>query len=247
MSNIVDFDKEILEFKSLFNELEKAIKKRCESFGVKEDFYKNSINKLKENNDPIIRKFYYSFIEVGEIRNFVIHNNTKKYSSPICPSPDYKNIIKDLTKELKEPKKIINSKMCIKIDKIYTRSLNDNLEETIKEMIKNMYTHIPIIKEGKVIGVFSENTLLDIINKNGGIITDKNTKIGDYSNEIKITNHSLEVFPFISKDTTIYEVENIFENYFKDNKRTGCVFVTNSGKENEKILGMLTAWDVLGE
>ena len=59
-------------------------------------------------------------------------------------------------------------------------------------------------------------------------------------------NHTTEEFMFISRNKNIYDVEDIFKNYFQRKKRLGCVFITEHGKSNENILGMLTAWDILG-
>ena len=136
--------------------------------------------------------------------------------------------------------------MCIKKSEIYYKTLQDNVGSTIKDMVEKVYTHIPIIEDNVLIGVFSESTLLDIVNKNEGIIVDENTKFEEIEEFLKIKNHTSEEFIFISKDKNIYDIEEIFKDYFSRKKRIGCVYITENGKQSERILGMLTAWDVLG-
>ena len=129
---------------------------------------------------------------------------------------------------------------------MYCKALNDNIDSTIKDMIEKVYTHIPIIENNILIGVFSESTLLDIINSDKGIIVDKNTKFKEIEEFLKIENHTAEEFIFISRNKNIYDIEEIFKNYFSRKKRIGCIYITENGKSNEKILGMTTAWDILG-
>ncbi len=75
---------------------------------------------------------------------------------------------------------------------------------------------------------------------------DENTVFSYIQNSLRIENHSMEDFVFISKNRTIYDVEELFKNYFSQNKRLGCIYITEHGKKNKEIRGMLTAWDVLG-
>ena len=39
-----------------------------------------------------------------------------------------------------------------------------SIYDTIKEMTKKLYTHVQILENEKLVGIFSENTLLDIVN-----------------------------------------------------------------------------------
>ena len=38
----------------------------------------------------------------------------------------------------------------------------------------------------------------------------------------------------------------MFEEELRDNKRLSVIFITEAGKTTEKILGMITAWDIAG-
>ena len=38
----------------------------------------------------------------------------------------------------------------------------------------------------------------------------------------------------------------MFQNGLKDQKRISVVFITETGKSSEKILGLVTAWDIAG-
>ena len=43
------------------------------------------------------------------------------------------------------------------------------------------------------------------------------------------------------------EDKDIFEKTYSGGKRLAMVFVTSNGKENGKLLGTISPWDVLGK
>jgi hypothetical protein len=79
------------------------------------------------------------------------------------------------------------------------------------------------------------------------VIVDDSLIIGDIQKYIDIDNHFNERFIFVKRDDLLSEIEELFVNSYKqsDHKYIGCAFVTHNGKPTEKILGIITIWDVL--
>ena len=48
----------------------------------------------------------------------------------------------------------------------------------------------------------------------------------------------------MSKEALLDEIEEVFAEGRKNKERIGLVFVTHSGKPTEKLLGIISAWDV---
>ena len=71
--------------------------------------------------------------------------------------------------------------------------------------------------------------------------------IKDFIKFCQLTNHQDIEYKFISKYETIKNVELMFKKSFKQNKRIETMFVTEKGDKSEKILGMLTHWDLNNE
>jgi hypothetical protein len=83
-----------------------------------------------------------------------------------------------------------------------------------------------------------------VIEKDG--ICAVETRVSELKQYIENTN---DEFVFMSRETDIYQIKEEFEKAIgkkKGNipKRLGVIFITNSGKKTEKILGLITAWDV---
>lgn len=57
----------------------------------------------------------------------------------------------------------------------------------------------------------------------------------------------MENYEFVSKDATYITVRKKFEHVKGKNKRVSVIFITETGSPEERLLGMLTPWDVLGE
>ncbi len=251
MSNINkdEFKNETDKFIDLYKELEYLIKQECNKIGIEAketDSLNYLINKLSKKNN-LIKKHKEDLNFIRKVRNINWHEKDKEYRYVACPSPTTTNTLQNIINEIKNPPFVVNSKMMIKKKDIFYKTINSSIFETIKTMSEKLYTHVPIFDGDNLVGIFSENTLLDIVRLNKRMILDENTNFSTIRDALKIENHSMETFIFISKNKNIYDVENLFKNYFSMHKRIGCVFVTANGKKEENILGMLTAWDVLGQ
>ncbi len=245
--NIVNFTEEGNKLVELFKELEEVIRKKCGLVGIKTDNVSidSQIKELSKKNS-VVRRYQDDLLIIKQVRNINTHQRNDKYGYVVCPNPDMNIKLKSIIDEINNPPTIYNSNMCIKKQYMYCKTINDTVESTIKDMVDKTYTHVPILENGIIKGVFSESSLLDIVDTESGIIIDKNTKFADILEYLKLENHSTEEFIFISRNKNIYDVEDIFKDYFIRKKRVGCVYITESGKADESILGMLTAWDVLG-
>ncbi|WP_326908696.1 CBS domain-containing protein [Sedimentibacter sp. MB31-C6] len=68
----------------------------------------------------------------------------------------------------------------IHANNIYKTSLNSNALEVIQEMNKNTYTHVLVLEDGKIIGVFSENTVFSFFAHKEDVILEKEALIREF-------------------------------------------------------------------
>ncbi len=180
----------------------------------------------------------------AEVRNLCLHENKINGKDIVEPSVHLYNELKKIIDEIENPKKIYE--IAVKINDVYSKSMKDNIKEAIEVMKSKKYTHIPIINDGVCIGVFSEKTLFDYLAENEIVEVDKNTifeKIEDYLSFEK----SEGIVRFAKKDMTVEELIKIFKDDFVNGQRLECIFITQNGKDTEKLLGLLTIWDILGK
>ena len=67
----------------------------------------------------------------------------------------------------------------------------------------------------------------------------------DYAKYLPIEMHENEAFGFIGCDEDIEKAKSLFKRTKANKKRIVMLFVTKSGLRDERVLGILTPWDVL--
>ena len=128
---------------------------------------------------------------------------------------------------------------------VFSGLLNDTIASVVETMLKNVYSHVPVLDaEGKVVGVFSESTMLEM-NK-AGIKDDGKTTLNAVAEFLPCNRHVAEVFRFIPKNDSVAHIRRLCAEALQRHERIGMFFVTENGKSDELLLGILTVWDVAG-
>lgn len=230
------------EFLQLYKQLE---------FDGRINFFPDS----KENDNIIgrlinttqLKKYKESLDYCRVVRNFLTHNPKVNGVYPIVPSEEMLSLLKKCIRIVNNPPKAID--FGIKLDTLYTAKPDDRLSDVLETMNKFSYNHVPIIEEDKLIGVLSHNTFFSYIYNERALSITNDTLIREFDKYIKLDEHLNEYFEFVSKDAMLLEIEELFKyNYrSKRSKILAAVFFTQDGKRTQKILGMITPWDILGE
>ena len=227
------------EFKALYATLETKIRKKYNLYDMRE----SPIYFLAGTKD-----FYKTGEELylcADIRNHFAHNPpNEKYRIEI-PDACF-DLLKDTIEKVDRILGVMD--IAIKRRNISYCTLEDSVRKAMVNMEEKHYTHIPILKNDVVFGVFSENTLLSYLIDDEVIGIDSETKFSDplLMRYLPIEKHRSEKFDFISKDAYLPEINKKFEQAFSVNDRLGLLFVTENGLKTEKMLGIITAWDIAG-
>ena len=228
-----------------------------EKVGILETLLRNNFFKGDEKIDFATmlvqlksKKFFARFYEpitiARKIRNILTHDKSKEYKSILAVSDEIMNSVDSLIKLIEQPIKAIDSSITVKANNIFSQNIDDRIYDAIKVMNEKIYTHIPIYEGKDLIGIFSENVFFNIMLKEEEILLDKDVTFAAIKQYLDVENHTGEEFLFVDRNKSIFEIEEYFENYFARNERLAVVYITNSGKKTEQILGMITPWDVLG-
>lgn len=233
-------------FLKIYNELDDFMRKKLNK--VDEEFpseHNKLIVALFEKN-KIYKKDKNSLISFARLRNAIVHNPKEKGIEAIAEPHD--NVLaeyKKISNKIQNPPKALDT-IAIKKDYIFKIEMEDRLLDVVKNMNEKIYTCAPVIENNKVIGIFSENVIFSYMVEHEEFLIEKDAKIKEFEKFISIQNNKNEYFEFVSRNTLVIDVEEMFIKGLKNNKRLGLVFITESGKKTEKILGLISAWDVAG-
>lgn len=220
----------------LYNELDELLWK---IIWVTDNFmqFKEKLYELRDKKYYIswfIRSYFDELVKFWYIRNELVHK--------------YKNYIDVTQSTIDNLEKFIliirNPQTCFDIFKVdvYCCDFHSALVNEIKEMKRNLFTHIPVFDWNEFKWVLSESCITYFIweqtEQDWTLLLD-NIKISD----INLENWN-DLYEFIDRKKTIYEIEDMFSEMIYENKRLGVIFITNLWKKWEKIDGIITAWDL---
>ena len=180
-----------------------------------------------------------------EIRNLLTHNKKIGDEYAVEPSKSAFDLLDKLITIINNPP--LCSTIAIHTRSLYYKSLNDYVLPTLLDMDKKNFSHVPILKDKKLLGVFSDNCIFSALLSTGKVSVDSNTKFSDFSDFLPIDKHLSEEFKFAKYNSMICEIEDLFEASKKNKHRLGMVFLTKSGNPNEDILGVITPWNIIGQ
>ncbi len=192
---------------------------------------------------PQLKRFKDDLDYCRVVRNFLTHNPKVGGVYPIIPSGEMIKLLENCLKVISNPPKAIDS--AIPIERIYTACLNSKLSEVVKVMNSFTYTHIPIIDDGRLIGVFSENTVFTYMCYENVITINEDTEIRQFQKYLPLDEHLNEYFAFLPETAYLYEVQELFKYIPARKKLLTVIYITKTGKRDEPIIAMITPWDLL--
>lgn len=232
-------DKERIDtFLTAFKELESDL---IEKSGLSIDYHVSFSKALseiyyKKKNAVISNYDNYNFLKTSaDLRNILSHEND------VCfPTDDFLNRFLHLKERIINPLKVES----IMTKDILTCYLNDSLLSVMKKMEYKSLSHVPVIDNDIVYGVFSRSTVFDYISMNEDFDFNNQLKISYFDEFLPINSHLNERFIFVSRNDKIDDIFNLLTKEKEHEKNISLLLVTQNGKANEKLLGIITYTDL---
>ena len=136
--------------------------------------------------------------------------------------------------------------ICIKASNILTCDVNDSVLDVVTKMITKDFSYVPVMENNSFCGVFSSNVLMHYFMDNSEAILGGSIKMSYLRDYLPMNKHIGEAFEFVSRDSLLADVETKLYKSYDTSKRLEAVFITENGNKNsnEKIIGMITYWDI---
>jgi predicted transcriptional regulator len=197
--------------------------------------------KVKTSSNNIVKRYKDELISLGELRNAIVHN--PKIGNKVIAEPHEETVfrLKELHEKITNPKKVIPEFQF----EILGAKEDDYLNYILIEMRKKSFSQFPVFNnENDVIELINTNTIsrwLSTQLEDRGTIMVEKIKVKDLIQEIEFRNN----YKFISRDASIYDAYDLFVNHVNSEKRNlDVLFITASGRNTEKILGLITIEDI---
>lgn len=231
------------QFLSTYNELD-AIMREC----LAADERMSHTNMIKEmaKTNLAFRKNEEDLKLFARLRNAIVHDSFNLKNEPIAePHQKIVQMYEEIKSSAIHPPIALETIAIMRQD-IFTVSLQDNALSVMQTMNDKIYTHVPVLVNEIIYGIFSENTIFSYLVRQKEAIFDETMRIDDFKEQIEPDFPKSETFLFVPSTSTVYDIEDMFNNEFKCHKRIAAIYITETGKQSEPLLGMITPWDVLG-
>lgn len=227
-----------IEFLDLYSRLEKAGR---DKYFPKVPPSENIIGRLM--NLPQLREYKEDIDYCRVVRNFLVHTPRVSSTYAIEPSQEMVDFLRKLVKNINNPLKAID--YAVRINNMYNVDLKSNIVDVVQHMQTMGFTHVPVLENGKIFGVFSANVLYTYLSCAKDEIKSFDTEMSILADYLPIHKHTNEYFAFMSIEKSLYEVSQLFKIDVRSMKQLAAVFLTENGRADEKILAMLTPYSIL--
>lgn len=178
-----------------------------------------------------------------EVRNLLAHKPKVDGSFAVQVSPKMLEFLDQIIARLKNRPRCLE--IAIRPPQLFSRTLDDNVLETIAEMRERDFTHVPILDGKRVVGVFDADSIFTCMAEHGATEINNRTVFAGIDEHIALKGREGECFAFLPRTAYVDELEDLYEEQFKKSKRLAVAFITESGDPEQALLGMVTAWDLL--
>ncbi|MCC3309165.1 CBS domain-containing protein [Psychrobacter sanguinis] len=223
-------------FLETYNNLDQYLNKE-----VRADNHVGYANKVKNSKNAIVSRFKDELLSFGTLRNAIVHNPKIGNKAIAEPHDSTVKRFNEIYEMIINPKKVIPT---FQFDVLGAQK-DDYINDILKKMKQKSFSQFPVLdSNGTIIELINNNTisrwLASKIDENGTIIIDGIT-IEKLMPEIEFKHN----YKFISRETSIYKAYDLFLNHINEKERNlDVLFITHSGRETEKLLGLITISDL---
>lgn len=181
----------------------------------------------------------------ADLRNFFQHNSRLGGSFAAEPTAAAIAFAKELTAMVNNRSRCRD--ICVLKKDIVWRGPDDPVKPAIEQMRLLGHSSIPILCDGRVIGVFDERSLFQYVSQCGGNVFPAagTLTFRDLEPYTSVTERNMQAFAFASMNAYVDDVVALFEKQLENGKRIRLVLLTNSGKPTDRLRGILTPWDII--
>ena len=180
-----------------------------------------------------------------QVRNLLQHRRKINGNYPVEPSSDLLDLMDKLTEQIAGRPRCKD--IAIPFREIFYKSPDDDLENTVQVLGEKTFALVPILENRRLVGIFNDHALFTFVTEHPELFqTREAVSFRDMMPYLDFRTRKHESILFIRGDQFVDELKLEFEEHFQRKKVLIAAFITEGGREDGEVLGMVTAWDILG-
>lgn len=221
-------------FVSAFNELDAVIRDRTSA--RKETTYASNVREFT-NKFGFWASRRTDFEEFGDVRNMMVHrasrDTTGKLAFPIVPALTLVERIESAVRDITNPPLVTPR---------FTKPLiavkaQDPVSVMLRHVRKLDITHFPTFDDDRFVGLINPDGIVNwLAQANAADLAD----LSATAQEVLNTQPEKNNYLFIARNTPLAAAFS----KFREHPNVDALLITHSGSSTEKLLGIITLWDV---
>ncbi|WP_342599663.1 CBS domain-containing protein [Psychrobacillus sp. FSL H8-0483] len=189
---------------------------------------------MAKKKNAIIRRYEADLREYGDLRNAIVHHRTSTEYAIAEPHDEVVRKIEEIEAELNTP---VTVGEMFKTN-VTTFQRTDSLSYALKVIQDKKYNQFPVYDGSEFKGLITPVgiTMWMASTVDSETFSRKKTTLG----EILAHEHSRENHQFIGQHASVYEALEIFNVAITRGKRLEALLITEDGKPNKKLIGIVT-------
>ncbi|MCZ0701719.1 putative transcriptional regulator [Natronobacillus azotifigens] len=200
--------------------------------------FHRSVYLLRKEN-AVIKRYHNDLLEFSELRNAIVHERTELNYTIADPHNHIVEAIERIAEEITAPKLVIP--MFQKTLRTIESDLK--LRDVLGIIRETDFSQFPVYRNKKFIGLLTDKGILHWLahNMSEAIEQVVNVKISKLIEDEKRAQNYL----FIPKTMSVYHAEDIFIEQIRNQKRLDALLITEDGKPDQPLLGMISTNDLI--
>ncbi len=128
--------------------------------------------------------------------------------------------------------------------RLLTAKETDSVCWLTRKMEERGFSHVPLLKNGVVDGVFSEHVLFEALRESRSLTITADTTLASFAEFLPIGRTINKLYRFLPATATIDDAAAAFDRT-QTRRSTKIVFLTEHGAPSEPLIGLLSPNDVL--
>lgn len=223
------------KFISLFKKLEKLAADKSQL--PREANFSKMLAKITGGNN--VFSYYKEDIkQYAKLRNAIVHESVSDDKAIAEPHDEVVLNLKEIVEKIENPPKVIPEFQGI----IKTVEVGAQISDALDLMYKGNFSQLPVLDNGKFYDLLTTDSIARWIAANkqeGGYLLD-NVAV----REVLPYKEFEQNYRLISRNTTLIEALKIFEEVEYKEQPFDALLISNDGKKEQKLLGIITHYDV---
>lgn len=225
----------------LYNELDRLLRDD-QSDGEHYVPFTRRVQQLSRENE-LIKRYRDDLLLMADLRNLLVHETYIDTINPVFqPHEKLIHRFEGILQELLRPHAALE--YAVPAERIYKAGLRDRVLQVIRQVYMRGFSHVPVVENGRIVGVFSESAVFALLAEGGEDSLTPQLKVEDLQALVSLSRYKEDRYQFIPPETPVFDAAAIFAQTVERGRRVAVVFITDNGRSDGRLLGMLTLLDI---